>query len=85
MSSICVSQANVYQEMGLGKTLSALALVCHHLDQLTDNVPADRAANIPRATIIICPNSSGYPHLMQYERIMKTEKFASNLWMAKPA
>ena len=43
--------------MGLGKTLSVLALIAWFLDTL-DNDSLSAQASIPRATLIVAPKSS---------------------------
>lgn len=47
------------QEMGLGKTLSALSLISNHLDQLAESMtPSIQSAT--KITLIIVPKSSTY-------------------------
>lgn len=49
-------RANLIKEMGLGKTLSTLALICWDLDAM-----ADRKADVPeesRTTLVVAPKSS---------------------------
>lgn len=43
--------------MGLGKTLSSLALICHFLDAAS-NLPKTTKQQLPRATLVIAPKSS---------------------------
>lgn len=41
--------------MGLGKTLSFLALICSSLDKMDE---MERSSDEPRATLIVTPKSS---------------------------
>lgn len=47
------------QEMGLGKTLSVLALICWSLDT-PDSQKSPTNNGVPRATLIVAPKSSTY-------------------------
>jgi hypothetical protein len=52
-----LNSSNPYQEMGLGKTLSVLALIAWFLDTL-DNASLSKQPSIPRTTLIVAPKSS---------------------------
>ena len=53
--------------MGLGKTLSLLALVCSHLDALDGRaIEADEPLHDSRTTLIIAPKSSKTTRSVQY-------------------
>jgi SWI/SNF-related matrix-associated actin-dependent regulator of chromatin subfamily A3 len=53
----CLHLSNLHQEMGLGKTLSVLALITWFLDTLeSETLSTERP--IPRATLIVAPKSS---------------------------
>jgi len=48
--------------MGLGKSLSALSLICHYLDHI-QNIPSTaEASKVPKTTLIVAPMSSTIPH-----------------------
>ena len=49
------------QDMGLGKTLSVLALICSSLDLQSDQI-AKSSDSTPTATLIITPKSSTRDH-----------------------
>jgi hypothetical protein len=52
--------SNVNQDMGLGKTLSTLALICHDIDMICD-FPSSHASKLSRASLIVTPKSSRCP------------------------
>jgi SWI/SNF-related matrix-associated actin-dependent regulator of chromatin subfamily A3 len=53
----CLYLSNMRQEMGLGKTLSVLALIAWFLDTL-ENESLSAQRSIPRATLVVAPKSS---------------------------
>jgi len=44
--------------MGLGKTLTTLSLICHHLDQASPDCGSLEEMAISAATLIVTPKSS---------------------------
>lgn len=71
-----------WKEMGLGKSLSLLALVCASLDSLADQ---ERSSNdgVSRTTLIVTPKSSMFQkYALECTIIFLTAILSSNPWMA---
>lgn len=66
--------------MGLGKTLSLLALICWSLDSQANSVVASKGKE-SRTTLIVAPKSSRFaPAENDDERELRK---LSNIWMAR--
>ncbi|KAF3760335.1 hypothetical protein M406DRAFT_269047 [Cryphonectria parasitica EP155] len=64
------------QEMGLGKTLSTLALICHHLDRIS-NAATPQTSRMSRATLIVTPKSTIYGWQQQITRHIRPGELKS--------
>lgn len=78
--TVCTRCSDMNQDMGLGKTLSTLALICHGIDRICD-LPSSQACKRSRASLIVTPKSSrcSMPH---FGRSSSTSTAYAN--MAKP-
>ncbi|KIM95726.1 hypothetical protein OIDMADRAFT_171182 [Oidiodendron maius Zn] len=76
LMSVREFELNMLVEMGLGKTLSTLALICHHIDRLTDH-PSSQAKGILRASLIVTPKSTIYGWQRQIEKHIRSEGIRS--------
>ena len=65
--------------MGLGKTLSLLALICWSLESLANNVIASDEKE-SRVTLVIAPKSSISTHNLK--RVRELRLF-SNIWLER--
>ncbi|KAH8897760.1 hypothetical protein GQ53DRAFT_679117 [Thozetella sp. PMI_491] len=66
-------------EMGLGKTLSTLSLICYSLDAL-DTLSASSQQKVPRATLIVTPNSTIYGWEKQIKTHIKEGQVSSMVY-----
>ena len=64
--------------MGLGKTLSALALICHHLDMRLDTCSPE-PTQAPKGILIVAPMSSMYELVILQELWAQAKTLANML------
>jgi hypothetical protein len=76
--------------MGMGKSLSILALVTHTLDaadkwvhqQLEDTTEEDNAKHKPsRATLVVVPSASKFHHVVDTRRMLTEVIVLINEWL----
>ncbi|KAI1122696.1 hypothetical protein F5Y10DRAFT_281497 [Nemania abortiva] len=66
-------------EMGLGKTLSGLALICYHIDRIA-SLPSPELNSMPRSTLVVTPKSTIYGWQQQLSRHIRPTDIRSLLY-----